>query len=113
MSGHLNPQKMKFELMRKSAKQQRLAALYEEQVDANLFEENCDYEKDPTGLFWSEKDGFFFVEYVKRVNQHDNGWKNTFLQQNDAHFVAYVDANTAVVSELDDFIDALEENQLV
>lgn len=88
-----------------AAENQTLDSLYEKQVDENLFNENTDYEKDPTGLYFDlDNDTFYFCSYI--IN--NSGWKNAHEQQNNCVFLTYVNANTAIVSSLETLIEEQE-----
>ena len=88
-----------------ASENQSLDSLYEKQVDENLYTDNCDYEKDPTGLFFSlDNDEFYFVDYVT----NHSGWKNAHEQQNNCVFLTYVNASTAIMSSLETLIEEHE-----
>lgn len=93
-----------FELIEKMesiASSVSLHSLYQQEVDSNLFEENCDYNRDATALyFFPEKEKFGFVPYITR----EQGNRNVFKSQNVAIFVAYVDAERAIASNLYELI---------
>jgi hypothetical protein len=97
-----------FSEMYAAAERQRLSQLYVEQVDANLFDDNCDTERDGTGLFFHlHEKRFLFVPYVTA----HSGQKDTFLQFNAALFIAYVDAAQAAERELSQYVASLEDDQ--
>lgn len=88
-----------------AAENQSLDSLYEKQVDANLFNENTDFEKDATALYFDlDKDEFLFVPYIT----NNSGWRQAFESQNNCVFITYVNANTAIVSSLETLIDEQE-----
>lgn len=94
--------------MQKAAEVQRLDKLYENQVDSELYTDDCDFEKDPTGLFFDlDKGEFYFVDYVT----NHSGWKDAFLSQNNAIFMDYVNANDAICNDLETYIELFEQGQ--
>lgn len=88
--------------MRLAASKQDLDQLYEEQVDKNLFNDNTDYDRDATGLFF-DLDANKFV-FITEVTEH-NGWREAFEQQNNVVFIDYVNAADALFKDLNDLIE--------
>lgn len=84
-----------------ASKNQSLSKIYERDVDANLFEENTDYQKDPTGLFFDlGKNEFYFVNYVTTHNPDYSAHE----QQNEVYFMGFCNADTAIQGKLENFI---------
>jgi hypothetical protein len=90
------------EKMLKACERQSLDKLYESQVDENLYNDDCDYDLDSRGLFFDLDTDEFYICYY--VTPH-SGWKHAHENQNPCFFVAWIDANTAIMNSLENVVN--------